>query len=79
MLGLEKLAVPLRKLAEGIGGLVRDLVSREIDRGIAQAVENRREAIEGLVVQCRQRLLLGEPEDMVTEPPLKGKRRLAKA
>ncbi len=41
MLGFETFADPIRRLAAGIGGLVWDLVSREIDRGIAEAVEGR--------------------------------------
>ncbi len=76
MFALEKLAAPIRLVAEGIGGLVRDLVSREIDKGIVAAVESRGEALEEVVGRCRQRLL-GEPEDLVTEPPAK-KRRLAR-
>jgi hypothetical protein len=81
MLGVEKLTAPIRRLAEGIGGLVRDLVSREIDRGVAEAIESRRDAMETLVVQCRQRLL-GEPESIATEaepPKSNGRRRLARA
>ena len=73
MFSLDRLVAPIRLIAEGIGGLVRDLVSQEIDRGIVAAVEDRREALHDVVMQCRQRLL-GAPDDVLTEPPAKRKR-----